>query len=549
MRAALEARVHDTFWLLGRQWQLGEFRGTDGGSPVVARFRAESASFSRCRPGPPGSASAPYDPSVAPLESLVESERVHEGPEGGIRLAAEAGLHFLRLLVHEHVAPATRAGYVAEWRLEPPSEDAEAALDEATRRYWKTMANRVPDGARLYPALQEARTPASGGPPGLPGAPEIRDAAEAGRVGRAADAWLAWYEALFREPEASAWIAERMEYAFAVAARTSAGEVVLGAREYHGDRLDWPAFAVETDASLGADAAPRPIDIGALPSPAGFRGMPAARWWEMEDAQVDLGSLEAEPEDLLRLLLVEFSALYANDWFLLPVELQVGTLCRPVSLVVVDSFGQRTLVRPYTQVDPQGSGWRMFHVAPDVFVLPPTVASRLQGAPVEEVLLLRDEMANLAWAVERVVESRAGRPLRRAEAYQAERERSRRASTGTAERGALDYHVTAEVPPPYWIPLVPEKIDARSIRLRRGRTMGPDGTPGPGPQGRILQPRSPLWLYEEEVPRSGTSLTRAFRLARWSDGSTHLWVGRRKQPGRGEGASGLRFDVVAVAGA
>jgi hypothetical protein len=28
-------------------------------------------------------------------------------------------------------------------------------------------------------------------------------------------------------------------------------------------------------------------------------------------------------------------------------------------------------------------------------------------------------------------------------------------------------------------------------------------------------------------------------------GSTHLWVGRRKQPGRGEGSSGLRFDVAA----
>ena len=29
----LEARIHDPLWLLGRQWQLGEFHGSDGGSP------------------------------------------------------------------------------------------------------------------------------------------------------------------------------------------------------------------------------------------------------------------------------------------------------------------------------------------------------------------------------------------------------------------------------------------------------------------------------------------------------------------------------------
>ena len=48
----------------------------------------------------------------------------------------------------------------------------------------------------------------------------------------------------------------------------------------------------------------------------------------------------------------------------------------------------------------------------------------------------------------------------------------------------------------------------------------------------------------EEVPRACARITRAWQLARWTDGSTHLWIGRRKQPGRGEGSSGLRFDVI-----
>jgi hypothetical protein len=33
----LEARVHDPLWLLGRQWQVGEFQGEDAGSPLGVR--------------------------------------------------------------------------------------------------------------------------------------------------------------------------------------------------------------------------------------------------------------------------------------------------------------------------------------------------------------------------------------------------------------------------------------------------------------------------------------------------------------------------------
>jgi hypothetical protein len=51
-------------------------------------------------------------------------------------------------------------------------------------------------------------------------------------------------------------------------------------------------------------------------------------------------------------------------------------------------------------------------------------------------------------------------------------------------------------------------------------------------------------LFEEEVPREGVRVTRNYQYTRWFDGSTHLWIGRRKQIGRGEGSSGLGFDVV-----
>jgi hypothetical protein len=65
------------------------------------------------------------------------------------------------------------------------------------------------------------------------------------------------------------------------------------------------------------------------------------------------------------------------------------------------------------------------------------------------------------------------------------------------------------------------------------------------PQGLIFDPRHELLLQgDEEVPREGARVTRSYQYSRWIDGSTHLWIGRRKRPGRGEGSSGLRFDVV-----
>ncbi|WP_435599762.1 hypothetical protein [Streptomyces sp. C10-9-1] len=65
---ALRAEVRDPLWLLTRQWQLGEFRGTDAGSPVTATYSVATATPSRFR-----SAAGPVEslPSDRPLETLA----------------------------------------------------------------------------------------------------------------------------------------------------------------------------------------------------------------------------------------------------------------------------------------------------------------------------------------------------------------------------------------------------------------------------------------------------------------------------------------------
>ena len=54
MTTGLEAAVRDPAWMLARQWQVGEFRGSNGGSPVKAEISTQSVPLTSYRPGPSG---------------------------------------------------------------------------------------------------------------------------------------------------------------------------------------------------------------------------------------------------------------------------------------------------------------------------------------------------------------------------------------------------------------------------------------------------------------------------------------------------------------
>ena len=79
MKAGLEARVHDPLWLLARQWQVGEFAGRDGGSPVSMEVKSTAASFDRYATGT--EPARPYDVRV-PVEVLVEREAARRTNQG-----------------------------------------------------------------------------------------------------------------------------------------------------------------------------------------------------------------------------------------------------------------------------------------------------------------------------------------------------------------------------------------------------------------------------------------------------------------------------------
>jgi len=346
LRVGLRAEIADPLWMLARQRQFGELLGEDAGSPVQATLKASSGRISRLHLGRAGSAAATavaafdHRDTDGPLEAIVEREPLlGTGADGG--LVVSAGLHFLRLLRAARAASQVTT-YVQAYSL----ADADLPGDDpATRRLRRRAVGRVPDALRLAADLLAHRGSATELTT-LPATPAI-PTAEPSKVLVAANAFLAaWPGGLTEptDPAATAWDANRLEHAFAVQADLPDGRVVLRSDEYRGGRLDWPAFVAASQPSLGAPATPvEPTQLvrTVLPTPATYGGMPAQRFWEIEDGTVRFGSLDTGRTDLARLLLAEFALTYGNDWFVLPVDLPVGSVTSVDSFEVVDTFGGR----------------------------------------------------------------------------------------------------------------------------------------------------------------------------------------------------------------
>jgi hypothetical protein len=568
----LQAQVHDPLWMLARQWQTGEFQGEDNGTPVQARLRLERVPLARVHSGPrttdPIQQGQPYQTDI-PLEALIEREPVQlaTDPRRDLRLAAEAGLYFLSLLERSGASTAVRTALLNEpaYRLAAPADDPATGQDDAGNRYLSVMSGRLPDGFRLYEALRPTLRPPQNGPPRLPGRPAV-SAADRPKVIQAGLAYLEWFETRYSVLSTGfqTWDSERMEYRFAVSGLSSTGELTLEAPEYPGGKLDWHSFNWNPTLKLGiqpGDPQPDSLTRTVMPAPLRYPGIAADRWWEFEDALVNFNRIEGDPDELMRLLLVQFALVYSNDWYILPVDTSPGAFYRVKSLVVTDAFGERTLVPHYSTLDRAPRDWRSFapSLTTPVFLsasggqfdewlfLPPVLAASLHGDLIEEVLFLRDELSNLVWAVERRTPSLAGGALNRYELYHQHQEQAAKLPPEQLPN-ELSYQLATNVPN-HWIPFLPVRIDpARpDIRLRRGKALlDQNDTPTfSRPLGRILEPeRLDLSLFEEEVPRSGLRVIRQFQYARWLDGSTFLWLARRKGVGRGEGSSGLRFDIV-----
>ncbi|MGH9768958.1 MAG: hypothetical protein ACREAB_16125 [Blastocatellia bacterium] len=597
-KRALKAEVRDALWMLTRQWQMGEFRCADAGSPLIAKVHLGVTRFSKYRPE--GHEAEAFETAV-PMEAKVESRPINFASSNrklSLDIRLLMGRHWLKLAgqVGDY-----KNQFIARYPIQLPDpmreEDAHLCAHEEVWQSFAAVAGRAMDGASLYFYLKG--DPARHAYDGVGVSPT-----DEGDIDRQAIKFIEWFEKLYYQPpRADAWDPSRLEYRFACSAPSAHGEMVYAAEEYFHGRLEWYNFDVDkqsnglgglgrpsgSDGLGGLSAVPGNVAQGlsetvtqsALPSPVVFEGMPNTRWWTFEDRKTDFGDVKSDTTDLAKLLLAEFGLVYANDWFLIPHAAAEGSIISIEGLAVTNVFGERFWIEAAgSGADDNRRQWSMFTISsknkvgknkakdkadPGLLLLP-SVPKIQEGPPVEEVLLVRDEVANMVWGIEKVIPAPTGAGKPGGEAaietlnfHRLLLEAGLASATPAApieSRAKIRYEVMNTVPE-NWIPFIPVRVENNNREIQLQRAAMPRMLEGDPVRPQKVRPRTSLlregldrnpptayFLHEEEVPSAGVRVTQSFQRTRWRDGRVFVWLGIRKQTGRSEASSGLAFDRI-----
>jgi hypothetical protein len=554
---SLAARVRDPAWFLCRQWQTGEFTGQDVGSPAFVTIATTTSPMKTWSAGGKGGVISPDSPLEK--QALAETFSAKD-----LSLAVEIGQTFRQLLTGRVTDPgAIYDIFRAVYPITPPPPATLDPLDQRTSGFLAVCAVRALDGAAVYALAKRIAVNADTLPPGIPD-PDADDTLEA------LTALIQWVQAVWGdlgEDDPPGWVPDRLEQRIQVQALAPDGTgVTFDAHPDSEGELPWSSFdvlPVVTPPPAGATT--NPIRRTIVPGNVRFRSIASPRFWDFETNDLSLPDVKPEITDVNKVLTLDFLLIHGTDWMVTSLPQELGMLTRVDALVVTDVFGGLTVVdRADTGTTAPGPNrWTLF--APSTpsgvanfFVSSPTAGPAVgSGRVIEDVRFARDEMVNMAWAIERATESPVGvaRPGPERDAAVDE--------IAPIEPGPSDdttsplrYQVETKVPV-HWIPLVgvprnqPPSTDP-SIILQRAFMLRPNPDPNASepfvrvdPLGKIMNPDTinTYRIIEEEVPRAGLVVDRAVYRSRWIDGSTHLWIARRRRTGSGETASALRFDV------
>ena len=388
-RVAASAPIRDPLWFLARQLQTGGFLADDGGSPVSVTVAPVTVPVSveghQITPGLGADVEAEPDPAGGSVDTRT---RVRYACELLRRLADEA--------TPAGVLDAVRAGLVAQFPLRPVHADPGLLA----------VTGRLPDPVAVYETWVAGVGP-SGTSGQLPPVPGVGNSQT--KVERAARNWVAWMTGrLGTSGPPAHWDPARLSYHLDLAAGAGASALTLRAGGYDGSGLDWYSF----DRSALAKAPVIAAATSVRPAPVRYAGMPERGYWTLEDGTVNLDMLAAS--DPARALLVAFAHSYGNDWFVIPLEVPPGVTII-AGLSVTDTFGSVTDIGAASALDGPGARFRLWEL--DVIgpgsgtgagvdegrglrLMLPAAAPPLEGPALEDVVLERDEMANLGWLVE-----------------------------------------------------------------------------------------------------------------------------------------------------
>lgn len=578
---ALKAEVRDPLWMLTKQWQLGEFRGDDAGSPAFAKIQMATTRLTKYQAD--SKQVQTYDEDV-PLEAKVEQKKIpfkSGAQDMSLDIRLMMGRHWLKLIKTDFPA-GLRDEYILLYKiLLPDPDDKNFASIVAHREAWQqvaAVAERSMDGYVFYAHLKKGNSASEG-------------TSQLGDVDLDAlgEKFIKWFENFFLQPiddDNNAWLPSRMEYQFAVSAPDEGGEKVMVADEYYHGHLDWynldidplaTALETEPDVVLPPDPQNRKTN-SFFPVNISFDGMPHTRWWRFEDSNTNFGDINPDTTDLNKLLFIEFGLIYANDWFLVPFTLPAGSIANVKGLSVTNVFGEKTWVEPAGKgLDDAWKRWNMYALntkgnqrepADNSLLILPTVEKILEGKPLEEVLFIRDEVANMVWAIEKKIPLPTGSGKHGGEAaFELHKFYQKILNNEIGDgivipddiefKANIRYQIMNTVPE-NWIPFIPVHVDgsSREVQLQRASMPRILENDAPG-NAQKIKPRTQLvreglekdpveayFIHEEEIPRAGIRAYQTFQRTRWYDGKVVNWFGARKQTGRGEGHSGLAFDQI-----
>ena len=354
------------------------------------------------------------------------------------------------------------------------------------------------------------------------------------------------------------WDVSKLEYTSSLA---GAG-FKLTADGYYSGNLEWYDYILQDYGVAFGNG--RPADTA--PSNIGYSGMPSMRYWEADEATMNFRQIERKAENVLTTMLLDFSMLYGEDWYMLPLEQSVGTLRKVTGIKIKDSFDETRSLPAVQNKQQVLDQWSMFSMtgakgaAPDnsVFFLPNSINELLEGKPIEEVSFVRDEFMNLVWAVENKYQEN-GRVVDRND------ERSGESAAPAVYDKVPVYIETAEAPE-NWTPYFPVMLSGsqRVILLRGKAELG-----GSGPQqsykGKLIAESKSF--NQDEVSSLTVSLRRKYKMMNIGRDETWdlmqssqgdwalvksgpaasellLWCAREKKPAQKVDLQEFLFDVV-----
>ncbi|HET6542458.1 MAG TPA: hypothetical protein VFG46_18330 [Chryseolinea sp.] len=539
--SGLEMRIADPLWMLGRQWQFGEFKGEDNGSPITvkANYRKEQASFYSF----PSSGNQQKIGNV-PLEARVEAMEIRPWD---LRSKVRIGQK-LEELVKAHFPANESTAFIDRLRNEFPLT-MEGKPDKKSISFFNLMAGNVPDGGSLWKSIQKNEFPKG----------------EFLLLAPVTDKLKKWYHALFLPAEQeSSWQSRNLVHQFSVHGENN---IELQAPDYQSGHLDWYSF---DKAVIGINPTENTKDSEVfMPVRVSYAAMPDKRLFSFEDSKLELSGMEVDQSDLIKLMIIDFSLVSDNDWFTIPIEMELGELCWVNHITVKDVFGITTLIHndkdtgQYLDTNPLKT-WDAFKIRPldllrergknnqelykkeeQFLYLPPVVAFRQESRPLEELLFVRDEYANMVWGIERTVCNELGKPTNGYDLHLELNGPFLKSEADIEEnKNSIPQFRLASPVPTNWIPYLPFHIDDTNIELRRAVMMRNETNTAPEDIEplSILAQNELLTIREEAIPRAGVRVQLTKQRVRWTDGQSYVWLGRKVLAGKGEGSSGLTFD-------